>query len=535
LPEVASVVGKIGRAETALDPAPVSMIETVVTYKPEWGEPDPETGRRIRNWREHIRNSDDIWKEVERAAAIVGSTGAPKLHPIEARLVMLQSGFRSPLGVKVYGRSPEDLEAAGRRVAELLKLAPGVDPAKIQPDRVVAKPYLEIELDRERLARYGVSIRDAQDVVEAAVGGMPVAQTVEGRERYAVRVRYARELRDSVEAIGRVLVPAGAGSGGGMGGAAPGGARAQVPLGELASITMSAGPQEIKSEGAELVAYVIFDRLPDWAEVDVAESVERLLREKAQAPGGLGLPSGVHWVVAGTYENQQHFMKTFVPVLLLSLASIFLILYLQFRSSAVTLLVVWQIGVVAAGGFIGMWLAAQPWFLDFSVLGRNLREVFHLEAYNLSVAVWVGFIALFGIVTDDAVVIITYLNQLFAGRAPGSIAGIRALVVEGGRKRVRPCLMTTAATALALLPVLTSSGRGADVMIPMALPIVGGVTFELVTLFITPVLYSALKEFQRRTGWSDGRVGLVMFLTGVLPTLAWMLIYNARKDQRAED
>ncbi|MPN14005.1 Cation efflux system protein CusA [bioreactor metagenome] len=218
--------------------------------------------------------------------------------------------------------------------------------------------------------------------------------------------------------------------------------------------------------------------------------------EAKQKSGELRIPAGAHMKFSGTYENQVSFQERFVIILPLSLLLIFLIMYFQFRNTAITMLIFIQIAVVWAGGFIGMWLAAQGWFLDFSVFGHNLRELFHFREYNLSVAVWVGFLALFGLATDDAVVIITYLEQMFEKKKMESIREIREMVVEGGLKRIRPCLMTTATTVLALLPILTSSGKGADIMIPMALPIFSGMTFELITLFITPVLYGLYKEFQ---------------------------------------
>jgi Cu(I)/Ag(I) efflux system membrane protein CusA/SilA len=457
------------------------------------------------------------------------------------------------MGVKVYGRTLADVERFGGAIARLLKEVPGVSPAAVVPDQVVAKPYLEIELDRARLARYGVSIRDAQEVIEAALGGMPVTQTVEGRERYPVRVRYARELRDSVEDLGRILVPAAlSGGAAGMSQAAAGGP-AQIPLTEVAVISHTTGPQEIRSEGAELVSYVLFDKLPDFAEVDVVEAADRHLRGK-EAAGELSRPAGAHYEFAGSYRNQLSFMRTFVPVLLLSLFSIFVILYFQFRSVPVTFLIFGQIAVAFSGGFVGMWLAAQPWFLDFSVFGHGLREVFHLGQYNLSVAVWVGFIAVFGIATDDQVLIVTYYRQLFAARPAGTVGEVRGLVEEGSRKRVRPCLMTSATTVLALLPILTSQGRGADVMIPMALPIMGAMTFDMLNLFCTPVIYSAYREFLLRSGWSDGRAGAVLFgvcllcalpavpagalavagafVSGLIPCLLAVLIYNAVRDRR---
>ncbi|OGV39488.1 MAG: acriflavine resistance protein B [Lentisphaerae bacterium GWF2_45_14] len=479
IPEIESAVGKIGRAETAIDPAPISMIETLITYKPEYGPPDAKTGKRKRLWRDHIKTTDDIWAEIVDAATIPGCTSAPKLQPIAGRIVMLQSGMRAPMGIKVFGRSLKEIEALGSRIADILKEVPGVNASAVQPDRVIGKPYLEIDIDREKIARYKLNIRDVQDVIEIAIGGIRATTTVEGRERYPVRVRYARELRDSPEALAKIVVPSSEG--------------VQIPLSELADIRYVAGPQEIKSEDTFLVSYVLFDKLPNYAEVNVVEAAQKMLAEK-QKSGELVFPPNTHVKFSGTYENQLNFQNRFKVVLPISLFLIFLILYFQFRNTTITCLIFGQITVVWAAGFIGMWLAAQPWFLDFSMFGHNLRMLFHLREYNLSVAVWVGFIALFGIATDDAVIITTYLEQIFSSRKASGIKEIRDMVVEGGHKRIRPCLMTTATTVLALLPVLTASGKGADIMIPMALPIFSGMTFELVTLFITPVLYCWYKE-----------------------------------------
>lgn len=483
IPEIETVVGKIGRAETALDPAPLSMIETLITYKPEYGPPDPKTGARQRLWRDRIRTTDDIWKEIVAAAAVPGSTSAPKLQPIAARLVMLQSGMRAPMGVKVFGRSLEEIQQLGYKIAAALKDVPGVNKDAIIPDRVIGKPYLEIDIDREKMARYHVNIRDVQDIIEIAIGGISATTTVEGRERYPVRVRYARELRDTQEELEKILVPSSDG--------------AQIPLSQLATIRYAPGPQEIKSEDTFLVSYVLFDKLPGYAEVDVVEAAQSLLEERRLA-GALSFPPNTHIKFSGTYENQLSFQKRFVVVLPVSLLLIFLILYFHFRNTVLSTMIFGQIAVVWAAGFIGLWLAAQPWFLDFPVFGHNLRAVFNLREYNLSVAVWVGFLALFGVACDDAVIITTYLEQMFAARRVNSVGEIRALVVEGGRKRVRPCLMTTATSVLALLPILTSTGKGADVMIPIALPFFSGMAFELITVFITPVLYSWYKELTMR-------------------------------------
>jgi Cu(I)/Ag(I) efflux system membrane protein CusA/SilA len=496
IPEVESVVGKIGRAETALDPAPISMIETVILYKTEYKR-DPRTGRvvldddghPIRQWRDHIRTPRDIWDEVQKAAEFPGVTGAPYLQPISARLVMLQAGMRAPMGVKVYGSRLEEIEQVGYQIAEILQTVPSVAPETVIPDRVVGKPYLEIVIDRERIARYGVNIRDVQDVIEIALGGIRATTTVEGRERYPIRVRYLREIRDRVEAMERILVP-GAGD-------------EQVPLRQLADIQYVRGPQEIKSEDNFLVSYVLFDKKPGFAEVDVVEEAARLLRHRLET-GEFALPAGVHYEFAGSYEHQVRFQRELVVMLPLAIFIIFVILYFQFRSIPVTMLVFLGIAVVWSGGFIGLWATAQDWFLNFEVFGRNLREVFNLRVYNLSTAVWVGFIALFGIATDDGVIITTYLKQTFARRRTRSIADIRAHVIEAGARRVRPCLMTTTTTVLALMPVITSTGRGADVMIPMALPSFWGMTLELMTLFTVPVSYCLLKEWLWRLGYRKG-------------------------------
>ena len=496
IPEVESVVGKVGRAETAIDPAPVSMIETVVLYKSEYKR-DPQTGevvvdengKPIRQWRDHIKTANDIWDEIQKAAEFPGATGAPRLMPIAARLVMLQSGMRAPMGVKVFGSALEDIEKAGYAIAKILQEVPGVAAEAVIPDRVIGKPYLEIDIDRQRMARYGVNIRDVQDVVEIALGGIRATTTVEGRERYPIRVRYLREIRDNVEAMAHILVP--------------GAGQQQVPLAQLATIEYVRGPQEIKSEDNFLVSYVLFDKKPGYAEVEVVEEADWLIKHKL-ATGELVLPAGVHYKFSGSYENQLRFARQLMVMLPLSLFIIFIILYFQFRSVPIALLVFLGIAVVWSGGFIGIWATAQPWFLDFEVFGRNIRDVFNLRTYNLSTAVWIGFIALFGIATDDGVVITTYLNQTFARKRVSGIADIRAHVIEAGNRRVRPCLMTTATTVLALMPVLTSTGRGADVMIPMALPSFWGMTLELITLFTVPVTYCLLKEFLWRLGVRRG-------------------------------
>ena len=505
IPEIDSVVGKIGRVESPLDPAPISMVETIINYKPEYildeagrrvrfaysvergkylrdGEggliPDP-AGRPFRQWRPHIRKPDDIWDEIVEKAQILGSTSAPRLQPIATRIVMLQTGMRAPMGVKVKGPDLESIERVGIQIERFLREVPSVEPSLVLADRIVGKPYLEIYIDRKAIARYGVTIQDVQQVIEVALGGKRITTTVEGRKRFPVRVRYQRELRDTIETIGRILIASAEG--------------AQVPLEQVAEIRYLRGPQVIKSEDTFLVGHVIFDMKPGHAEVDVVEECQRYLQSKIES-GELVLPAGVSYAFAGTYENQVRAAKRLGIILPLALFVIFLILYLQFRSVLTTLMVFTGIFVAWAGGFQMIWLYGQSWFLDFNIFGANLQDLFQVHPLNLSVAVWVGFLALFGIATDNGVIMATYLDQTFAREKPATIDEIRESVIHAGRKRIRPCLMTVGTTILALLPVLSSTGRGSDVMVPMAIPSFGGMTVVLITVFLVPTLYSLVEE-----------------------------------------
>ena len=509
VPEVELSVGKIGRVESPLDPAPISMVETIVQYASEFitdvdgrrtrfrydSKRDEFTldddgrliedpgGRPFRQWREHIQSPQDIWNEIAAAAMIPGTTSAPKLQPIETRVVMLQSGFRAPMGIKVFGPDLESIEAFGLELERLLKQVPSVAASAVFADRVVGKPYLEIDIDRERIARYGLSIAALQEVIEVAIGGKPLTMTVEGRERYPVRVRYQRELRDELETLGDILVPT------------PDGI--QIPIRELAAINYRRGPQMIKAENTFLVSYVLFDKMPGYAEVEVVEAAQRYIQQRIEA-GALVVPDGVSYKFAGSYENQVRAARRMMIVLPLALGIIFLLLYLLFRSTAVALMVFSGVFVAWGGGFLMLWLYGQGWFLDAAPFGIDLREIFQVRSFNLSIAVWVGFLALFGIATDNGVVMATRIKQSFDDRRPDTIEAVRAATIEGAQLRIRAALMTTATTILALLPVLTSTGRGSDIMVPMAIPTFGGMAVALLTLFVVPVLYSWTREWQLR-------------------------------------
>lgn len=410
VPEVASIVGKAGRVESALDPAPVGMIETIVLLKPtgQWRMLPVE--RFYKNWPERTKTplrallpeerritKDEILEELRQKTDIPGVLPS-WLQPIQTRIVMLQSGFRAMMGVKIFGADLKEIERLGLEMEQILKQVPGA--TDVVADRIVGKPYLEYRIDREKLARYGVSVRDVQDVIEVAIGGENLTTSVEGRQRYPIRGRYPRELRDNLEELQRVLVPAANG--------------AHVPINQVAEVRYTLGPQEIKSENTLLVGYVL--------------------------------------------------------------------LYLGFHRWWIALLVFAGVIVSASGGF--------------------LMLVFY--GFHLSVAVWAGFIALFGVAEDDGVVMATYLQQLFDKRTPASIDEVRDLVVEAGRKRIRPCLMTTATTVLGLLPIFLIEGRGSDVMRPMAIPSVGGMAISLITLFIVPAVYCMVEEWKLKRRLAGG-------------------------------
>lgn len=511
VPEVSMVVGKIGRVESSLDPAPISMIESVIHYYPEYRSdengrpikfrydrkekdhvygrhgdliPDPK-GRPFRQWRSHIRTPRDIWSEIEKVAKITGTTGAPLLQPIETRLVMLQTGMRAPMGLKVRAPSLETLEAATLELEKHLKEGniPGLNVATINADRIIGKPYLEIEPDRETAQRFGLNVGDLVSTIQTAIGGLQVTTTVEGRERFAVRVRYQRERRNTIEAMERILVTAANGT--------------QVPLSQVANIRYVRGPQMIKSEDTFLTSYITFGNDVGFTDVDVVEDAQVVL-DGLRESGALHLPTGVTWEFAGSYKQKRELDRTLLLVVPISLFAIFILLYLQFRSTVTTLIIFSAIAVAWSGGFLLLWLYGQPGFLDFELFGANLADLFNVHPVALSAAVWVGFLALFGIATDDGVVMTTYLRQLFNERNPKTREEIRETVVAAGLRRVRPCLMTTATTLLALLPVLTSTGKGSDIMGPMAVPIFGGMTIELLTMFVVPVLYCTFQELKIR-------------------------------------
>ncbi|HCM76616.1 MAG TPA: cation transporter [Cytophagales bacterium] len=519
IPEVESVVGKWGRVNSALDPAPISMFENTIVYKPEYmvnedghrlrfktdkdgnyllkdgtkHHPEKDGFRNLkreeliedrkgeyyRQWRDHIKSPDDIWTEIVKSTKVPGMTSAPKLQPIQTRLIMLATGMRAPIGIKVFGPDLQTIESVGLELEKILQQVPSIESSSVFADRIVGKPYLEFDIDRKAIARYGLSMSNIQNFIEIAIGGVKQTTTVEGRERFPVRVRYAREFRDNPEDVKNVLIPTPSG--------------AQIPLGELAEVTYRRGPQIIKSEDTFLDGYVIFDKKIGYAEVDVVEEAQRFIKAKMDA-GEFMLPAGVSYKFTGNYENQIRATKRLAIVVPISLLAIFLILYFQFGNVQTTLMVFSGLFVAFSGGFIMIWFYAQDWFLNFGVAGVNMRDLFDMHTINLSVAVWVGFIALFGIATDDGVIMGTYIKQTFEREKPKSIEGVREAIMHAGQQRVRPAMMTAAVAIIALIPVLTSTGKGSDIMVPMAIPSFGGMLFQVITMFIVPTLYCAWQE-----------------------------------------
>ena len=469
VPEVESVVGKLGRAESALDPAPIGMMESIIILKPEAKWRHKPVKRWFSNWPVWLKKplawvapehrqitKNEILTELQEKTAIPGVLPT-FLQPIQTRLIMLQTGFRAMMGVKIYGSELKEIERIGLEIEQLLKQVPGA--TDIVADRIVGKPYLEFEIDRDRIARYGVSVRDVQDVIEIAIGGMNIMESVEGRERYPIRVRYLREFREDIPELEKILVPSSTG--------------AQIPLAQVLTIKSVLGPQEIKGERGLLVGYVTMNTR-DRDEVSVVEDAEALL-QGAVRDGRLKLPAGYYWEWSGQFENQVRATKRMSILVPITMFIMFVMLYLGFKRWWIAPIIFFSILVAAAGGFIMLAL----WGL------------------NLSIAVWVGFLVLFGVVDDDGVIISTYLEGIFDKATFKSVQDVRDAVVEAGLKRIRPSLMTISTTIFGLMPIFWATGRGSDVMKPMAIPSVGGMVVSvLVTIFIAPCLFCAVEEWK---------------------------------------
>lgn len=453
IPEVENVLGKIGRVESALDPAPAAMIETYVMLKPQ------------AEWRDGV-STKDIWSQINAVATLPGVTPASPLQPIEGRVVMLQSGIKASMAIRIYGDSLDGLAQASLDVAGHLRELPQVNASTVNPDIVLGKPYVEFEVNRDNAARYGMSTAMVNQIIETALGGANITKTVEGRERYPIRVRYERNLRERLDELDRLPVVTHSGE--------------VVPLSMLATMKTTWGPGVINSEDARLVAHVSFSPSGMAGDLETVDAVEQSLRQ-AQGNGSLSLPTGYALKPVGSFQNQIEANQRLLWVIPLVVFVNLFIIYLQFRHVPITLTVFAGIPVAFAGGMI---------FLA-------------INSIEINTAVWVGFIALFGIAVDDGVVMATYLEQVFTRKRLTSVEDIRNATVEAGMKRIRPCLMTTFTTIIALMPVILSTGRGSDVAKAMAWPVIGGMAVELLTLFVVPVLFAGFKEFKMNLGLDD--------------------------------
>jgi len=442
-PEVSWVVAKVGRADTSTDPAPQNMTETVVHLKPR------------SQWRNGM-TVDKLRAEMGAAAQLPGVSSIWTM-PIINRIDMLTTGIRSEVGVKVFGTDLQVLEELARRVAETLRRVPGA--SNVYPEQVTSGQYLNIKIDREAAARYGLGVGDVQDVIETAVGETTLTTTIERRERFPVRVRYAPQYRADPRALGRVLV------------SAPGGA--QVPLGQLARIENARGPAMISSENGLLVATVLLNVQGR----DVGGFVEEARIAVAR---GVPMPAGYYAAWAGRWENQVRARQRLQIVLPIVLIVIFVLLYFTYHSALEAAHVLLAVPFALSGGLYLLW-----------ALG-----------YNFSVAVWVGFIALFGTAVQTAVVMVIYLEEAVERKRAelgGTLtrAALRDAVIEGALLRLRPKLMTVATVVAGLLPIMWSTKVGAEVMKPLATPVLGGMVSSLAhVLIVTPVIFFWLRERQ---------------------------------------
>jgi Cu(I)/Ag(I) efflux system membrane protein CusA/SilA len=479
-PEVASVVGKVGRAESPLDPAPINMFETLVELKPP-GE-----------WRDGM-TKEKLMAEMTEKAQMPGVTIVWQ-QPIRNRIDMLATGIPTQVGVKVFGPDLATLEKKANEIAEVVRPIPGA--ADVYAEQILGSPYLEIEVNREAAARYGVNVGDVLSVIETALGGENLTTTIEGRNRFPVRVRYARELRDDPESIRRILVPTAGGMsassapyGTGMPGAfSPALIRApaQIPLAQVADIRFRPGPSMVSSENG-LLRERVFLNVRGRDVGSFVDEAKRVVESKVTLPPGYF----VEW--AGQYEHQVRARNRLAIVVPLCFGIIFVLLYLTYHSAKEAAHVILAIPFALTGGNLLLWL------LHTLAVANGWKTEYHL-----SVAVWVGYIALFGTAVQTAVVMVVYLEEALRRKAAsGSMTRerIRDAAMEGAVLRLRPKLMTVSTVVFGLLPIMWSTATGSEVMKPIAAPVLGGMVSSLFhVLIVTPVIWTMLKERELARG-----------------------------------
>ena len=467
-PEVEWVFGKAGRAETSTDPAPFSMGETTVMLKPEsewrrvpmdrshWPGPLRAVGDLLLGKTRPI-TWDELVAEMDKTLRLPGVANAWTM-PIKNRIDMLSTGIRTPIGIKIFGPDLNKIEEIGKHLEMVLQSIPGT--RTVYAERVTGGYYLDFELKREEIARYGLVLDDVLMIIESAIGGESITTTVEGRERYPVSVRYARELRDDVDRLKRVLIPA-------MNGA-------QVPLGQLAELRLTSGPAMIRDEDAQLSGYVYVDMTGR----DIGSYVEEAKEKVAQQ---VQIPTGYTLSWSGQYEYMQRAKERLIYVVPFTLLVIFLLLYANFKSAARCVIVLLAVPFSLIGAF---------WFL-------------YLLGYNMSVAVWVGIIALAGVDAETGVIMLLYLEHAYEKwRSEGrmrTIEDLKEAIIEGAVKRIRPKVMTIMAILMGLLPIMWSHGAGADVMKRIAAPMIGGViTSFLLELLVYPAIFEIWRGWKMR-------------------------------------
>jgi Cu(I)/Ag(I) efflux system membrane protein CusA/SilA len=441
--EVEWVVGKLGRAETPTDPAPVTMIETVIHLKPR------------EEWREGMTR-EKLIEEIQEKTKMPGVSPI-MTQPIRNRIDMLATGIQTPVGIKVFGPDSKILESLARQLEGIVKDAKGA--ASVYAERIGSRPYYEIEIDRKSIARYGISLETLQNVISMAVGGMNITTTVEGRERYPVRVRYQRDFRSDPESLEKIFIPTPTGE--------------QIPLSLLVKGKRTFGPAMIQSENTMPYFRVFINVNQDKIGlVDFVKLAQETVKRKISS-GELKIPAGYHISWSGQFGSEVKARKRLSSILPICLIVIFFLLYIAFKDNSLVLLIATALPFSMAGGTISLF-----------ALG-----------FKFSTAVWVGFIALFGVATDNAVVLLSATQNLFRERKPENIKEVRNTIIHGGMLRVRPIMMTTMTTILALLPVMFFTSSGSEIIKPMASPIIGGlITATLTNLFLVPVAYSWLKE-----------------------------------------
>lgn len=434
-PLVADAIGKLGRADTAIDPAPVAMFETIVKLIPKEQWPD---GTSIY----------DIMSDLDAELQVPGLVNA-WLFPIENRIAMISTGIKTQIGIKIFGDDLNTLESVAAQIGKEVEKVQGA--YGVYAEQITGKPYIEFDIDRVAASRYGINTGTINKILQTAVGGMTIAQFYEGRERYPIRVRYKKELRDRIDELRKVLVPSPLGQ--------------HIPISQLADIKVVTGPAAIQSENGMLRSLVLLN-------VQGRDLIGFVEEAKEHIEKNVELPKGYSIVWAGQYENQVRSNNRLLMLVPLALLINLFLIYLGIKSLRNSAIVFSAVPIAFSGGLILLWLGG----------------------FNTSVAVWVGFIALFGIAVDDGVVMMTYLQESIKAHPPKDWSALKDCILEAGTRRIRPLVMTTTTTVVALIPIMWSTSTGSEVMKPMAIPTLGGMLVELVTLFIVPVVFSYFEQ-----------------------------------------